>query len=195
MSTPAKLQIVLGEDNYAKLTFPAGMSDSVDILKSEIQKQCGIDGDFRLQYMDEDCEQYIKMTSTLDIRDKSTIKVILPRKQPTQSASQSPSAPFCDANDSSAHTDIQSSSSSGPTTSISSLRYQGWPLNFPIPAFSYEVEMQLLTANHKFLAEGKHLNPCPKLKFNMLDLLASEIIKYTAYPSSAQLDDVAQALI
>ncbi|RVE72781.1 hypothetical protein OJAV_G00041450 [Oryzias javanicus] len=195
MSTPAKLRIVLGEDNCVKLTFPAGMPDSADILKSEIQRQCSIDGDFRLQYMDEDFEQFMNLTSMSNIRDKSTIKMIQQRKQPTQSASESPSAPFCDASDSSADTDIHSSSSSEPTTSTSSLRNQGWPLSFPIPAFSYEVEMQLLTANHKFLAEGKHLNPCPKLKSNILDALASEIIRYTAYPSSAQLDDVAQALI
>lgn len=46
MSTPAKLRIVLGEDNCVKLTLPSGIppeEDSVDSLKFEIQKQCGIE--------------------------------------------------------------------------------------------------------------------------------------------------------
>ncbi|KAI3361645.1 hypothetical protein L3Q82_002010 [Scortum barcoo] len=195
MSTPAKLRIVLGEDNCVKLTFPSGIPDSVDSLKLEIQKQCGVEGEFRLQYMDNDFDQFMDLTSTADIQDKSTVKVIMSREQPTQSASHCLSAPFHGTDDSSADTDILSSSSSESTTSTSSLRCQGWPLSFPIPLFTYEVDMQLSVANQKFLAEGRRLRPNPKLKSDVLDALALEIIKYTPYPSSAQLDDVAEALI
>ncbi len=55
--------------------------------------------------------------------------------------------------------------------------------------------MQLSKANREFLANGKRLSPSPKLKSDILDALASEIISYTPYPSSAQLDDVGEALI
>lgn len=63
MSTPAKLRIVLGADNCVKLTLPCGIPDSVDILKFEIQKQCGIEGVFRLPCMDNDFDQFMNLTS------------------------------------------------------------------------------------------------------------------------------------
>ncbi len=72
MSTPAKLRIVLGEDNCVKLTLPSGILDSVDSLKLEIQKQCGVEGEFRLQYMDHDFDQFMNLTSTADIEVKGT---------------------------------------------------------------------------------------------------------------------------
>lgn len=200
MSTPAKLRIVLGEHNCAKLTLPSGIPDSVDNLKFEIKKQCGIEGEFRLQYMDIDFDQFMNLTSTADIQDKGTVKVIIPSEQSTQAPSQTPYAPFHGVDDSSADTDILSSSESTTSTSTSSstssLRCQGWPRSFPIPPFSYEVEMQLSKANQEFLAEGKRLNPSSKVRSDILQALASEIMKYTSgYPTSAQLDDVAEALI
>lgn len=196
MSTPAKLRIVLGEDNCVKLTLPSGIPDSVDSLKFEIQKQCDIDEEFRLQYMDIDFDQFMNLTSTADIQDKGTVKVIIPSEQSTQAPSHTPYAPFHGVDDASADTDILSSSESTTSTSTSSLRCQGWPRTFPIPPFSYEVEMQLSKANQEFLAEGKWLNPSFKVRSDILQALASEIMKYsTGYPSSAQLDDVAEALI
>ncbi len=55
--------------------------------------------------------------------------------------------------------------------------------------------MQLSKANQEFLVTGKLLSPSPKLKSDILDALASEIIKYTAYHLSAQFDNIAEALI
>lgn len=57
-----------------KLTFPSGIPESVDSLKLEIQKQCGVEGEFRLQYMDSDSDQFMNLTSAADIGDKSTVK-------------------------------------------------------------------------------------------------------------------------
>ncbi|XP_059208218.1 sterile alpha motif domain-containing protein 3-like [Centropristis striata] len=198
MSTPAKLRIVLGADNCVKLTLTSGIPDSVDSLKFEIQKQCGIEGEFRLQYMDNDFDQFMNLTSTTDIQDKGTVKVIVPSEQSTQAPSHMPFTPFQGMDDSSADTDILSSSESTTSTSspTSSLRSQGWPRSFPVPPFSYEVEMQLSEANQQFLAEGKRMNPSFKVRSDILQALASEIMKYTTgYPTSAQLDDVAEALI
>lgn len=189
MSTQAKLRIVLGEDNCMKLTLLSGIPDSVDSLRLEIQKQCGIEGEFRLQYMDNDFDQFMNLTSTADLQDKGTVKVIMlsePSTQPSFDAAFGPDS-------SPADTDILSSSES--THSTSSLRLQGWPRNFPIPTFTYDVEIQLSKANQEFLTNGKHLSPNPKLKSDILDALASAITNYTPYPSNAQLDDVAEALI
>ncbi|XP_059188275.1 uncharacterized protein LOC131971024 [Centropristis striata] len=151
MSTPAKLLIVLGADNCVKLTLTSGIPDSVDSLKFEIQKQCGIEGEFRLQYMDNDFDQFMNLTSTTDIQDKGTVKVIVPSEQSTQAPSHMPFTPFQGMDDSSADTDILSSSESTTSTSspTSSLRSQGWPRSFPVPPFSYEVEMQLSKAERQ----------------------------------------------
>ncbi|KAE8296811.1 hypothetical protein D5F01_LYC05577 [Larimichthys crocea] len=67
-----------------KLILPSGIPDSVDNLKFEIQKHCGIEGEFRLQYMDNDFDQFMNLTSTADIQDKGTVKVIIPSEQSTQ---------------------------------------------------------------------------------------------------------------
>ncbi|KAG7513607.1 hypothetical protein JOB18_012445 [Solea senegalensis] len=194
MSTPAKLCIVLGEDGCVKLTLPSGIPDSVDSLGFEIKKLCGIEGEFRLQYLVSDFDQFINLTSTADIQDKGTVKVIVPTQAPSHTAY----AFFHGTDDSSADTDILSSPESTTSTSpsTSSLRCQGWPLSFPLPPFSYEVEMQLSKANQEFIAEGKLLNPSPKVRSDILQALASKIMKYTSgYPTSTQLDDVAEALI
>lgn len=197
MSTPAKLRIVFGEDNCMKLTLPSGIPDSVDTLKFEIQKQCEVEGEFRLQYMDSDFDQLMNLTTTADLKDKATVKVILTSEQLTQAPN---STPFHGVDDSSADTDILSSPDSATSTSTSSstssLRCQGWPCSFPVPPFSYEVEMQLSKANQEFLAEGKRFNPSFKVRSDILQALASEIMKFTTgYPTSAQIDDVAEALI
>ncbi len=91
MSTPATLQIVLGQDNFVKLTLPSGIPESVDSLKLEIQNQCGIEGDFRLQYMDVDFDNSMNLTSTADLKDKGTVKVIT---SSAQAASHSQHEPF-----------------------------------------------------------------------------------------------------
>lgn len=76
--TPAKLWIVLEEDNCVKLTLSSGIPHSVDNLKCEIRDHCGIEGEFRLRYMDIDFDQFLNLTST----DKRTVKVIIPSDIP-----------------------------------------------------------------------------------------------------------------
>lgn len=79
--TPAKLWLVLGEDNCVKLTLSSGILHSVDSLKYDIREHCGIEGEFRLRYMDIDFDQFFNLTSTEDIQDKRTVKVIIPSEQ------------------------------------------------------------------------------------------------------------------
>ncbi len=105
MSTPAKLRIVLGQDNCVKLTLPSGIPESVDSLKLGIQNHCGMEGDFRLQCMDVDFDDVMKLTSTADLKDKGTVKVIT---SSAQAASHSQHEPFHSSGDSSADTDILS---------------------------------------------------------------------------------------
>lgn len=198
MSTPAKLQVVLGKDNCVKLTLPSGIPESVDSLKTGIQKQCRIEWEIRPQHLDNDFDQFMNLTSAADIQDEGTVKVIIPSDQSTQAPSCTVYAPFHCVHDFSADTDILSSPESNTSTSssASSLRCQGWPCSFCIPLFSYNVEMQLSKTNLEFLAEGKRLNPSIKVRSDILQTLASEIMKHkTGYPTGAQLHDVAEAVI
>lgn len=151
--------------------------------------------DFRLQYRDVEFDnEYMNLTTTADIRDKSTIKVIYIQDcAPTAVPSATKETPLIGGLPSLPDTDILSSP--GSSTSCSSLRLQKWPLNFPIPEFSFDVQFQLDRAQQDYVHNGTLLDPGPKLKSDILDRLASEIAKYKVYPSSANVEDVAEALI
>jgi len=129
-----------------------------------------------------------------DIQNKATLKVI------NLSSALSPSSPYVSsverslddiASISSVDTDILSSSGS----SASSLRCEPWPDVFPVPEFAYDVELQLQHANSDFQNNGILFSPSPKMKSCILESLASQIMKYKPYPSSAEFDAVGEALV
>ncbi|XP_029956485.1 sterile alpha motif domain-containing protein 3-like isoform X1 [Salarias fasciatus] len=187
MATPAVLCVILGENDSSKISLPSGIPASVEELKSEIKRQCEVQEDFRLQYKDKDFDEFINLKSTSEIQSKATVKVIyLPSVLPTSSLCLSSETTSL----SSVDTDILSSDSSS-----SSLRCEPWPNNFPVPEFTYDVELQLECGNADFQNNGTLLSPSPKLKSDILEGLASQIIKFKAYPSSAEFDDVAEALV
>lgn len=68
-------------------------------------------------------------------------------------------------------------------------------MKFQIPQFSYEVQFQLEQGNQALLNNGTLLHPSTKLKSDILQSLASEMVKYKIYSSSAEFDNVAEALI
>ncbi|KAK0131261.1 hypothetical protein N1851_034050 [Merluccius polli] len=78
--------------------------------------------------------------------------------------------------------------------STSSLRSESWPAQFEIPTFSFDTELILQAANEAYRKDGTLLNN-PAVKSNILDKLADSIFVYTAYPSQAQREQVAEALV
>ena len=82
-------------------------------------------------------------------------------------------------------------------TEILAQRSKGWPAEFLIPRFSANTEFLLQSGNAKF--------SCSRILFGINDLisllpdilghLAEAIFEYTAYPSSANLSQVAEALV
>nr|XP_043908836.1 sterile alpha motif domain-containing protein 3-like [Solea senegalensis]XP_043908843.1 sterile alpha motif domain-containing protein 3-like [Solea senegalensis]XP_043908850.1 sterile alpha motif domain-containing protein 3-like [Solea senegalensis]XP_043908860.1 sterile alpha motif domain-containing protein 3-like [Solea senegalensis] len=201
----ATIRVVLGVNDASKLALPTGIPGSVADLKEEIKRHFGLSGNFRLQYRDTEFDnEFVNLSCTSDIKDKSTVKIIyltndtnasLPHHEPTaspQGVDNTSLSSFSSTSD----TDILSSpGSSASASSGSSLRSQPWPHTFPLPQFNYEVDVQLEQANLAFHNSGTLLCPSTKLKSAILESLASEIIKYKMYPSSADLDDVSQALI
>lgn len=73
-------------------------------------------------------------------------------------------------------------------------RCQPWPKYFPIPQFAYETVMYLERATKDYKKNGTLLT-ASKVKADILEKLAETIYTYTAYPSSAQISDVAEALV
>ncbi|XP_062239270.1 uncharacterized protein LOC133949105 [Platichthys flesus] len=196
MTDPLKLRIILGENNSEKLFLPFGIPESVDDLKLEIQRQCAVAEDFRLQYKDADFGEFFNLISTADLQNLGTVKVIKNAQEgPSVVTLSSAGSTLFVGSSSFSSTDTEILSSPESTSSTSTMRSQAWPASFPIPQFSYEVELQLVKANQEYTKNGTFLNPSPKLKSSILESLASEIIKYKAYPNSAEFDDVAEALI
>lgn len=69
-----------------------------------------------------------------------------------------------------------------------------WPTEFPVPRFACETELVLASGNEAFKKDGIQLNFTTILP-DILEKLAESIFQYVAYPTSAQLSDVAEALI
>ncbi|KAI5608178.1 hypothetical protein C0J50_6956, partial [Silurus asotus] len=182
------LRIILGENNLQRLILKDGIPESLSELIQHINRQCGVEGDFRLQFMNADFNnEFTNMTSMSDVKDKSTIKVIF-----NTVASHHPALPDDPVSLSSCtsfDTDILSS-----PESISS-RFSAWPLVFKVPRFSYDAEVQLERANAAFKEKGTLLSPDTKLKSSIFDGLIKTIIQYKVYLSDAESKDIAAALV
>ncbi|XP_036001827.1 uncharacterized protein LOC118565517 [Fundulus heteroclitus] len=71
-----KLIIVQGENNFQKLILQNGLPATFPEHVEHI-KQCGVQSDFRVQFMDADFDnEFTNLTSISEIVDKSTIKLI-----------------------------------------------------------------------------------------------------------------------
>ncbi len=188
---------------------PSGIPETVEELHSPVQATFGISRDFCLHFKDADFgNKFFSLLSTTDIVDKDTIKVVHINEPPTVTLT------FTDA-DSSITTisdslplpsdDVCSSASSHDTLPVSprsmtespTQRAKGWPAEFPIPRFSASTEILLQSGNEKFSCFGILFGTKDLISLlpDILGNLAEAIFEYTAYPSSAQLSQVAEALV
>ncbi|CAI5674046.1 uncharacterized protein LOC109194394 isoform X4 [Oreochromis niloticus] len=203
MAAMVKLRIIFSENDSRRLILPNGMPESVSELVQQIKGQCGVNGDFRLQFMDAEFgNEFTNLESMSDIQDKSTIKVIFSSVAPVE-----PGEPLLPLYSSAAtsRTLDDSSSLSSPGNSFdtdilsspesTSSRATAWPDVFPIPRFSYDTQLQLDRANATFKETGALLNPDHKIKSAILDGLAETIVQYKVYLSDREFDEVAEALV
>lgn len=193
----AVIRIVLGPDNAKKLSLPSGIPNSLEDLKTEIASECQIPETirFRLQYYDTEFNEFFNLSSPSELKDKSTVKVIYINEPATDDAAlldpvfQRQDDVPCVSPSPSSLLDTQILSSP------SSLRSQPWPKIFQIPHLAYEVEVELERANTEYRSSGSLFTPGAKLKSNILETLVKEIIKYKVYPTCAEFDAVAEALV
>ncbi|XP_062864816.1 sterile alpha motif domain-containing protein 3-like [Trichomycterus rosablanca] len=199
MSQPAKLRIILQDHDIRRLELPSGIPDTVDELHSLVQQTFQIEGSFTLHFKDADFGEIFLQNSVCDVKDKDTLKVVHVFESPmvilTNLDSSCPSG-----TESAIYPQSDSCSSGSQDTVILSSpehmthRSQCWPVEFTIPRFAYNTELVLASGNEAFEKEGILLSPTAILP-DMLEKLAETIYQYVAYPTSVQLNHVAEALI
>uniref|UniRef100_A0A3B4Z567 PB1 domain-containing protein n=1 Tax=Stegastes partitus TaxID=144197 RepID=A0A3B4Z567_9TELE len=185
---------VIIEHDIKKITFQNGLPSSVEDLIKVFKQAFSITTDIGLQYKDADFDDFFTLTSTSDLKDKDTLKVV--RMPPGIIMTTVSHEHHPDTSDVSSVDDLLSVDSqdnllpSPPATERQNL----WPALFPIPTFSYNTEMALRQGNEKFLKDGTPLTT-PSVKSDILERLAETMFSYTAYPNDPQRAAVAQALI
>lgn len=95
---------------------------------------------------------------------------------------------------------MESDSSSKPTVILSDVpnpeSLKIWPCgDFPIPQFSYDVELRLRQGNADFEKTGRSLNLTTDQKHEILEKLCSTIYDFKAYPDDRQIGKVAVTLV
>lgn len=194
----AKLLVFLSQDDKRKLLPPNGIPESVEELVDDVRRACGLRGNFRIQYQDKDFgDTFVNLTSTGDLEDLCTIKVIpLPDEDAAPAQTQTAvniSLSSDDAFSISGETDDTLLLSS-PSSNHSS-RTEQWPKEFLIPSFSYDTEVQLERGNAAFKANGTRLTISPRVKSDILEKVSDQIYKYKAYPKTSDFCEVSEALI
>ncbi|XP_038129181.1 uncharacterized protein LOC119781095 [Cyprinodon tularosa] len=206
-----KLRVIIG-DRIEKLVLQSGIPPTVEELQTIVKEKFGISEEFSLQYLDSEFEDYFTLHKTDQIKHKDTVKVIyaapiilnLQQVEGSLDISFGQQSTDCDsvsyAESSASNTESSAGTSSSTDTIIlprqrsTTERCQQWPKQFPIPQFAYETEMCLERADEDHRKNGTLLT-ASKVKADILEKLAETIYMYTAYPSSAQICDVAEALV
>lgn len=202
-----KLRVIM-DDRIEKLTLSSGIPLTVEELKSVVKETFGITQEFCLHYLDSEFGDYFTLNSCDQIKHKDTIKVVhtcpvVLTLIPTDESFASTSDKLSTSGTSFAETtttNLESStesSSSADTTILPKQnleRFQSWPKIFPIPQFAFETEMFLHNATEEYNKSGTFPKTA-KVKGDILEKLAEAIYAFTAYPSNAQISDVAEILV
>lgn len=208
------LRVIIEEDNIKKLTLPV-LPNTVEEVVSIISEAFQLPGTIALLYQDKDFDhQFFSVTSTTDLYDKATVKVI--QKEPLITLDLHPlydstpvTSPISENTHPASNPEMDSISADGDCSHLSdnastsskdtiilpqACRPAPWPLPFNIPEFSRDVELILAEANKSYHATGK-LFMDASVKSAIMQDLSKEIFSYTAYPSGEQILSVAHALV
>ncbi|XP_052400084.1 sterile alpha motif domain-containing protein 3-like [Carassius gibelio] len=207
MSKPAQLRVILADHDVRKVVLPSGIPETVDDLHSVIRDTFYIARDFSLHYKDVDFDEFFTLYSTTDLKDKDTIKVVFLQDQEpaiTLNLTDVTNTDVTNMTDQPCeehYVDDTASVSTDDTLILSSEdspghRSKRWPAQFSIPSFSGLTEIQIQSANERFKKYGTLLTTKDLIPLlpDILGKLAEAIYEYTAYPSSLQIGEVAEAL-
>ena len=170
-----KLRVILDDVNAERVILPS-RPETVQALISEIKDKFNLTYDFCLQYEDPEFNNALNnLVNMEDLTAKATIKIVRVIESDLSSTSTDDTVLLSDNTD-------------------SPERLCRWPAIFVVPTFSYEVEYMLRESNSA-LGEGKTVRLTRDQKHNILDVMAAEIYKHKAYPSTKQIGLAAEALV
>ncbi|CAI5656587.1 sterile alpha motif domain-containing protein 3 isoform X2 [Oreochromis niloticus] len=175
------MRVILTEADIRKVILHSRPSTVKDLI-TKLRESLGLQYNFSLQFQDPEFNNELcNLTDLQELPEKPTIKVL----------------PVFDLVPVSSD-DVFSDTSTADTEILSHSpqdRREPWPEFFDIPTFSVDVEYRLRQADLLFMSEGTHLKVSKELKHEILERLAESMYSYTAYPTAAQFESVATALI
>lgn len=166
--------------------------ESVENLQNILRENLELQGSFTLQYEDPDFNN--ALCNLINIHELPPERAILHIlwDYPQQES---------DSVDSGSSLDTASLSSRESTQSPSGFirdylrSVSEWPSPFPIPAFSYDVELKLRAGKEAYEKTTKSINLTRDMKMDILDKIAQAIFEVKAYPDQEQIGSVALALV
>ncbi|XP_036006788.1 uncharacterized protein LOC105920388 [Fundulus heteroclitus] len=172
--------------------------ETIEELYNELRQKLELVGEFCIQYEDSDFGQAV--CNLIDIAELPSEKAVLHILWSNENL-PSPPPPTPTRLSSISSLDTASIGSPDSIHSLSSVvqtyrrNVSQWPTPFPIPEFSYDVELILRKGNETFEISGKSLHVTRDVKTEILDKLAQEIFTVKAYPDKHEFESVAAELV
>lgn len=170
-------RLVISDTDIRKVRLPEKPTD-IASLNMIVKAKTGVESDFILLYEDKEFNNDLCTLSDMeDLQPFGTVRLV-------EVHSEQQLATQCDDGGV-----IASHSSSHMRQS------SGWPKEFAIPDFDYDVELLLSAGNSEYKHNGKLLNLSKSAKGAVLKKLVCAIYEIKSYPTEAECNSVASALI
>uniref|UniRef100_A0A8C1UMQ8 Uncharacterized protein n=1 Tax=Cyprinus carpio TaxID=7962 RepID=A0A8C1UMQ8_CYPCA len=185
------LRVVISSTDARRLQLfevPQSVESLISILKEKLQLQ----GQFVLQFEDPDFGN--ALCSLTDISELPSDKAVLHIQWCNSSLSEtSLSVSSLDT----ASVDDSDGSLTSSTASVQ--RYlrttSEWPLPFPIPPLSFDVELKLRRGNETYAETQTGIDVTRDIKMEILDKIVQAVFDIKAYPNNQEIESIASALI
>ncbi len=188
-----RLRVVSAPDNIRRLDILDNLT-SVEHLKTILQERLEIKDDFLIQFEDPEFgNELCNLTNITELPQERAVLKIL-HKVPEESESE-PETSITSLDIASMSSPSDSSNQNFPFVSVRQCENSQWPSPFPIPKFSYDVELWLEKGNGNFKEDGTLLTVAREMKMDILDSIAQAIFSFKAYPNNQELESVSAALI
>lgn len=186
------LRVIISLQNIRKVQL-SQLPDSVDSLKAELKSKLEIQEDFFLQYEDPDFgNELCNLTDISELpAERAVLKIVWDQDSSVLEQSDTQSVSSLDT----ASVSTSSSQSSSAIVQSHMRSTLAWQSPFPIPTFSYDVELRLRKANEVYEQTNKALSVPREMKSHILEKIAEAVFALKAYPHTEEIETVASALV
>ncbi|KAI4895258.1 hypothetical protein NFI96_000436 [Prochilodus magdalenae] len=168
------VRVIVGENDIRKVTLYE-RPHNVEELITKLKNQLNLQFDFMLHYEDPDFNNaFCNLTDISELPNRATLKIIALESVFLTLSSASTMSSSTLSSASSSDTEIL------PRSELT-LREQ-WPSTFEVPSFSVDIEYRLRQGNQIYMRDGKLMSVSRDMKHDILQKLAEEMYKYSAYP-------------